>query len=113
MMVAGGCLMTALLLLSFFSKIINCFIFFLFLHPLQDSAEGSLSFRSPEASTGQMVYFSKVRRSQSYNAQMAKLVDALVSGTSVSNDVQVRVLFWALKERRAESGERRAERNMP
>ena len=28
-------------------------------------------------------------------AQMAKLVDALVSGTSVSNDVQVRVLFWA------------------
>jgi hypothetical protein len=27
--------------------------------------------------------------------QMAKLVDALVSGTSVSNDVQVRVLFWA------------------
>ena len=30
------------------------------------------------------------------NAQMAKLVDALVSGTSVSNDVQVRVLFWAL-----------------
>ena len=29
------------------------------------------------------------------NAQMAKLVDALVSGTSVSNDVQVRVLFWA------------------
>ena len=31
-------------------------------------------------------------------AQMAKLVDALVSGTSVSNDVQVRVLFWALLE---------------
>ena len=29
------------------------------------------------------------------HAQMAKLVDALVSGTSVSNDVQVRVLFWA------------------
>ena len=28
-------------------------------------------------------------------AQMAKLVDALVSGTSISNDVQVRVLFWA------------------
>ena len=23
------------------------------------------------------------------------MVDALVSGTSVSNDVQVRVLFWA------------------
>jgi hypothetical protein len=32
------------------------------------------------------------------NAQMAKLVDALVSGTSVSNDVQVRVLFWAQEE---------------
>jgi hypothetical protein len=32
----------------------------------------------------------------STSAQMAKLVDALVSGTSVSNDVQVRVLFWAL-----------------
>ncbi len=31
----------------------------------------------------------------SFTAQMAKLVDALVSGTSVSNDVQVRVLFWA------------------
>lgn len=27
---------------------------------------------------------------------MAELVDALVSGTSVSNDVQVRVLSWAL-----------------
>jgi hypothetical protein len=33
-----------------------------------------------------------------FPAQMAKLVDALVSGTSVSNDVQVRVLFWALKK---------------
>ncbi len=33
---------------------------------------------------------------------MAKLVDALVSGTSVSNDVQVRVLFWAPKEARSE-----------
>jgi hypothetical protein len=32
-----------------------------------------------------------------YSAQMAKLVDALVSGTSISNDVQVRVLFWAQK----------------
>ncbi len=31
------------------------------------------------------------------DAQMAELVDALVSGTSVSNDVQVRVLFWAQK----------------
>jgi hypothetical protein len=39
---------------------------------------------------------------------MAKLVDALVSGTSVSNDVQVRVLFWAPKKRRAQSGEQRA-----
>ena len=28
-------------------------------------------------------------------AQMAELVDALVSGTSLSNEVQVRVLFWA------------------
>ena len=26
------------------------------------------------------------------------MVDALVSGTSVSNDVQVRVLFWAHKK---------------
>ena len=31
-------------------------------------------------------------------AQMAKLVDALVSGTSVRKDVQVRVLFWAQKK---------------
>lgn len=29
---------------------------------------------------------------------MVKLVDTLVSGTSVSNDVQVRFLFWAQKE---------------
>jgi hypothetical protein len=29
-------------------------------------------------------------------AQMAKLVDALVSGTSGRKAVQVRVLFWAL-----------------
>ena len=41
------------------------------------------------------------------SAQMAKLVDALVSGTSVSNDVQVRVLFWAQEE--AKSKERRAQ----
>ena len=27
------------------------------------------------------------------------MVDALVSGTSVSNDVQVRVLFWALPKK--------------
>lgn len=33
----------------------------------------------------------------STNAQVAELVDALVSGTSVSNDVQVRVLSWALE----------------
>jgi hypothetical protein len=30
---------------------------------------------------------------------MAELVDALVSGTSVRKDVQVRVLFWALLNR--------------
>ena len=30
-----------------------------------------------------------------YVAQMAELVDALVSGTSVRKYVQVRVLFWA------------------
>ncbi len=30
-----------------------------------------------------------------YQAQMAELVDALVSGTSVCKYVQVRVLFWA------------------
>ena len=29
-------------------------------------------------------------------AQVAELVDALVSGTSVFTDVQVRVLSWAL-----------------
>ena len=29
-------------------------------------------------------------------AQMAELVDALVSGTSIRKYVQVRVLFWAL-----------------
>ena len=32
----------------------------------------------------------------SHLAQMAELVDALVSGTSVRKYVQVRVLFWAL-----------------
>ena len=31
-------------------------------------------------------------------AQMAELVDALVSGTSVRKYVQVRVLFWAQKK---------------
>jgi hypothetical protein len=31
-----------------------------------------------------------------FNAQMAKLVDALPSGGSVRKDVQVRILFWAL-----------------
>jgi hypothetical protein len=32
---------------------------------------------------------------------MAELVDALVSGTSVGNNVQVRVLFWAQKPRKS------------
>jgi hypothetical protein len=32
------------------------------------------------------------------NAQMVKSVDTLVSGTSARKGVQVRVLFWALKE---------------
>jgi hypothetical protein len=35
-------------------------------------------------------------------AQMAELVDALVSGTSVRKDVQVRVLFWAQKQSEGE-----------
>ena len=34
-------------------------------------------------------------------AQMAELVDALVSGTSFSNGVQVRVLFWAQKNQQS------------
>ncbi len=34
--------------------------------------------------------------SENMDAQVAELVDALVSGTSVRKDVQVRVLFWAL-----------------
>ena len=39
--------------------------------------------------------FFKNRKSSSFpSAQMAKLVDALVSGTSVRKDVQVRPLFW-------------------
>ncbi len=33
--------------------------------------------------------------SENMDAQVAELVDALVSGTSVRKDVQVRVLFWA------------------
>jgi hypothetical protein len=33
------------------------------------------------------------------NARVAELVDALVSGTSVSNGVQVRVLFWAQRRK--------------
>ena len=33
---------------------------------------------------------------------MAELVDALVSGTSVRKDVQVRVLFWVQKEQIAQ-----------
>ena len=46
----------------------------------------------------QLFYFCTRRKAfKPYSAQMAKLVDALVSGTSVSNDVQVRVLFWAQK----------------
>jgi hypothetical protein len=43
--------------------------------------------------------FFTIFAAQSFSAQMAKLVDALVSGTSVSDDVQVRVLFWALAPR--------------
>ncbi len=33
-----------------------------------------------------------------FYAQMAELVDALVSGTSIRKYVQVRVLFWAPKK---------------
>jgi hypothetical protein len=32
-------------------------------------------------------------------AQVAELVDALVSGTSIRMDVQVRVLFWAQRKK--------------
>ena len=35
-------------------------------------------------------------------AQMAELVDALVSGTSVRKNVQVRVLFWAHEQQEQE-----------
>ena len=38
-------------------------------------------------------YFCRLKK----KAQMAELVDALVSGTSVRKDVQVRVLFWVQK----------------
>ena len=33
------------------------------------------------------------------------MVDAPVSGTGVSNDVQVRVLFWAHKDKANNNGE--------
>jgi hypothetical protein len=36
-------------------------------------------------------------------AQMAELVDALVSGTSIRWDVQVRVLFWAQNNKKHKS----------
>lgn len=42
---------------------------------------------------------------------MAKLVDALVSGTSVSNDVQVRVLFWAPPTGQSAAQRARSKRN--
>jgi hypothetical protein len=35
------------------------------------------------------------RHKKFFNARMAELVDALVSGTSIRKDVQVRVLFRA------------------
>ena len=38
---------------------------------------------------------SLVFRSNNLQSPGGGMVDALVSGTSVSNDVQVRVLFWA------------------
>ena len=39
------------------------------------------------------------------SAQLAELVDALVSGTSVRKYVQVRVLFWALFHDQAQVAE--------
>ena len=42
------------------------------------------------------IFANAIQAMLSTNAQVAELVDALVSGTSVSNDVQVRVLSWAL-----------------
>ncbi len=44
-----------------------------------------------------MVITGKSRSSEKRKAQVAELVDALVSGTSIRKGVQVRVLFWALK----------------
>ena len=38
-----------------------------------------------------------LRFKRKVNAQMVKLVDTLVSGTSARKGVQVRVLFWAPK----------------
>ena len=42
-----------------------------------------------------MSYFPGEQVFDHYNAQMAELVDALVSGTSGRKVVQVRLLFWA------------------
>ncbi len=39
----------------------------------------------------------------SFHAQMVKLVDTLVSGTSERKLVQVRVLFWARKSNNGKS----------
>jgi hypothetical protein len=41
--------------------------------------------------------FAPLYKSSFKHAQVAELVDALVSGTSIRKDVQVRVLSWALK----------------
>ena len=44
---------------------------------------------------GELVSFVYLCIRNPTKAQVAELVDALVSGTSVSNDVQVRFLSWA------------------
>ena len=67
--------MVNFLIIDFFTLTIFYFEFFIIFAALLATLEQSVLFRK--------------------QAQMAKLVDALVSGTSVSNDVQVRVLFWA------------------
>ena len=51
--------------------------------------------RAPNYEFGGCEFESHPEHKDLFNAQMVKLVDTLVSGTSGRKAVQVRVLFWA------------------
>ena len=61
----------------------------------ENSRLGGIFFAPPAFAFPSSGAFRKLEKPEAVHAQMAELVDALGSGPSAGNGVEVRVLFWA------------------